>query len=263
VSAGQFKGKVAIVTGGGSGIGRATSLAFGREGAHVAVADIAGDKAQAVASEIVKAGGSALPITVDVGDSASVKAMIDAAVARFGRLDILFNNAGISGFTGKTLTEVDEEVFDAVMRVNVKGVWLGMKLGIPAMLKNGGGCIVNTASTLGWIGQKFSTTYGGSKHAVIGLTKSTSIEYGLKYQTCTKNAPVSTIASTIRRNSHFNQIRIAVLLRGMRSLAEQAMPAPRAEGHDRRENSRFTDFEDRFHDFSMLPARCAQTSRLA
>jgi len=180
MSAGQFKGKVAIVTGGGSGIGRATSLAFGREGAHVAVADIAGDKAQAVASEIVKAGGSALPITVDVGDSASVKAMIDAAVARFGRLDILFNNAGISGFTGKTLTEVDEEVFDAVMRVNVKGVWLGMKLGIPAMLKNGGGCIVNTASTLGWIGQKFSTTYGGSKHAVIGLTKSTSIEYGLK-----------------------------------------------------------------------------------
>lgn len=176
----QFGGKVAIVTGGGSGIGRATAKAFAREGATVLVADITTEAADAVAKEIMADGGKALAVTADVGDAGSVQRMIGTATDRFGRLDILFNNAGINGFTGKFLCDVDEQVFDDVMRVNVKGVWLGLKYGIPAIIRSGGGCIVNTASTLGWIGMKYSTTYSGSKHAVIGLTKSASIEYGMR-----------------------------------------------------------------------------------
>ena len=176
----QFAGKVAIITGAGSGIGRATALAFAREGATVVVADISGEHGETTVAAIAKAGGSAAFVHTDVGDSASVANLVDTTTARFGRLDILHNNAGISGFTGKTLADVDEEVFDDVMRVNVKGVWLGMKHAIPAMIRGGGGCIVNTASTLGWIGLKFSAIYSGSKHAVIGLTKSAAIEYGLQ-----------------------------------------------------------------------------------
>lgn len=105
--------------------------------------------------------------------------MVRAAQDHFGRLDYVFNNAGLSGFTGTRMAEMDETTFDALLRVNVKGVWLGMKYAIPAMVAGGGGCIVNTASTLGLVGQSLSGPYSGTKHAVIGLTRTAALEYGL------------------------------------------------------------------------------------
>lgn len=175
-----YMGKVAIVTGAGGGIGRATSLAFAREGAAVVVADIDRANGENTVRLVEQEGGSAALAVTDVGDARQVQAMVNTAREKFGRLDFIFNNAGISGFTGKPMVEMDEETFDSVVRVNIKGVWLGMKYAIPAMLETGGGCIVNTASTLGLTGQKLSGPYAGTKHAVIGLTKTAAIEYGLK-----------------------------------------------------------------------------------
>jgi NAD(P)-dependent dehydrogenase (short-subunit alcohol dehydrogenase family) len=175
----EFAGRVAVVTGGGGGIGGATALAFSRAGAAVVVADLDRAKAEGVAGVIRREGGQASSLETDVGDSSQVEAMVRAAQDRFGRLDYLFNNAGLSGFTGGRMTETDEETFDAVLRVNVKGVWLGMKSAIPVMMAGGGGCIVNTASTLGLVGQKLSGPYSASKHAVIGLTRTAALEYGL------------------------------------------------------------------------------------
>ncbi len=176
----QFAGKVAIVTGAGGGIGRATSLAFAREGAAVVVADIDRTNAENTVRLVEQEGGKAALSVTDVGDAAQVEAMVKTAKDKYGRLDFIFNNAGISGFTGKPMGDMDEALFDAVVRVNIKGVWLGMKYAIPAMIETGGGCIVNTASTLGLVGQKLSGPYSGTKHAVIGMTKTAAIEYGLK-----------------------------------------------------------------------------------
>jgi NAD(P)-dependent dehydrogenase (short-subunit alcohol dehydrogenase family) len=175
----EFAGRVAVVTGGGGGIGGATALAFSRAGAAVVVADLDQAKAEGVAGAIRREGGQASSLETDVGDPGQVEAMVGAAQDRFGRLDYLFNNAGLSGFTGGRMTETDEDAFDAVLRVNVKGVWLGMKSAIPVMMAGGGGCIVNTASTLGLVGQRLSGPYSASKHAVIGLTRTAALEYGL------------------------------------------------------------------------------------
>jgi NAD(P)-dependent dehydrogenase (short-subunit alcohol dehydrogenase family) len=175
----EFSGRVAIITGGGGGIGGAAAFAFGRAGAAVVVADIDRSQAEVVAGAIRREGGQASSLQTDVGDATQVEAMVTAAQDRFGRLDYLFNNAGLSGFTGGRMTEMDEATFDAVIRVNVKGVWLGMKFAIPAMIAGGGGCIVNTASTLGLVGQRLSGPYSGTKHAVIGLTRTAALEYGL------------------------------------------------------------------------------------
>jgi NAD(P)-dependent dehydrogenase (short-subunit alcohol dehydrogenase family) len=175
----RFRDKVAVITGGGGGIGRATALAFAREGARIVIADIDKESAAESVRLIEQAGGKATATTTDVGDSAQVQAMLKTAQDRYGRLDILFNNAGISGYMGqKRMAEMDEALFDSVMRTNVRGVWLGMKYAIPIMIAAGGGCIVNTASTLGLVGQRYSGPYAGSKHAVMGLTKTAAIEYG-------------------------------------------------------------------------------------
>jgi NAD(P)-dependent dehydrogenase (short-subunit alcohol dehydrogenase family) len=177
----RFEDKVAVITGGGGGIGRATALAFAREGAKIVIADIHKENAAESVRLIEQAGGQASATTTDVGDSAQVQAMLQAAQDRYGRLDVLFNNAGISGYMGpKMMVEMDEALFDSVMRTNVRGVWLGMKYAIPMMIAGGGGCIVNTASTLGLVGQRYSGPYAASKHAVMGLTKTAAIEYGLQ-----------------------------------------------------------------------------------
>ena len=176
----KLHGKVALVTGGGGGIGRATALAYQREGAKVAVADLNGAAARDVAAEIEKAGGEAIAIQVDVTKSAEVEAMVKHVVTRFGRLDIAFNNAGID-IEHLPLAKATEEDFDKLMAVNVKGVWLCMKYEITQMLEQGaGGAIVNTSSVGGVIGAARQPIYGATKHAVLGLTRAAGVEYARK-----------------------------------------------------------------------------------
>ena len=176
----KLAGKVALVTGGGGGIGRATSLAYAREGAKVAVVDIDGESARRVADEVVAAGGEAFAIATDVSQAAQVEAMVAEIVARLGRLDIAFNNAAID-VEHEPLAKATEETFDRLMAVNVKGVWLCMKYEIEQMLKQGGGgAIVNTSSIGGVIGAPRQPIYGTTKHAVLGMTKAAAVEYGRK-----------------------------------------------------------------------------------
>jgi NAD(P)-dependent dehydrogenase (short-subunit alcohol dehydrogenase family) len=176
---GKLIGKVALVTGGGAGIGRATALAFGREGARVAVADVRGDAARSVCDELRTAGAEALAVTVDVARSDQVAAMVARVVQHFGRLDVAFNNAGIE-VEHEPLARTSEETFDALMSVNVKGVWLCMKHEITQMLTQGGGAIVNTSSIAGLVAAPRQPIYGATKHAVLGLTKAAAVEYGRK-----------------------------------------------------------------------------------
>jgi NAD(P)-dependent dehydrogenase (short-subunit alcohol dehydrogenase family) len=179
--AGMLQGKTALITGGGSGIGRATSLLFAREGARVAVADMSEDSAKATVGMINAAGGQAMSILVDVTSAAQVQAMIDTTVAAFGRLDCAYNNAGIAGYqvgaSGKRTAEWSEDAFDRMIAVNLKGVWLCMKSELEQMVKQGGGSIVNTASIAGLVGLPTSSAYVASKHGVVGLTKTAALEY--------------------------------------------------------------------------------------
>ena len=179
--AGLLDGKSALVTGGGGGIGRATALALAREGARVAVADIAADAARETVALVNAAGGQAISIAGEVTRDAEVKALIEEVVAAYGRLDCAFNNAGIAGWqveaAGQKTAEWSEEAFDRMIAVNLKGVWLCMKHEIPRMQAQGGGAIVNTASIAGLAGLPTSSAYVAAKHGVVGLTKTAAIEY--------------------------------------------------------------------------------------
>jgi NAD(P)-dependent dehydrogenase (short-subunit alcohol dehydrogenase family) len=172
----SFKDKVALITGGTSGIGRATAVAFAREGAKVVVTGRREREGQETVDLIKKAGGQAIFLKTDVAEEADVKAMVEKTVATYGHLDYAFNNAGIEQLP-TPLLEQTEEAFDQIININVKGVWLSMKHEIPQMLKNGGGAIVNMASVAGLIGFPGIPIYIASKHAVLGLTKSVALEY--------------------------------------------------------------------------------------
>ncbi len=174
--AGQLDGKVALITGAGSGIGRASALAFAREGAKVAVADIVVEGGEETVRMVKEAGGEAFFIKVDVSNAADVEAMVNAVVDTYGRIDCAYNNAGIEGRLAST-DEYPEDVFDKVIDINLTGVWLCMKYELPHMLKQGGGAIVNTASGAGLIGVSGMSAYVASKHGVIGLTKTAALEY--------------------------------------------------------------------------------------
>ncbi|MGH7792614.1 MAG: SDR family NAD(P)-dependent oxidoreductase, partial [Thermodesulfobacteriota bacterium] len=172
----SFEGKVALVTGGTSGIGRATAVSFAREGARVVVTGRR-EKEGAETIQLVKdAGGEGFFIKTDVSKEADVRMMVEKIMKAYGRLDYAFNNAGIDQSPGP-LVEQAEETFDQIMNINVKGVWLSMKYEIPRMLNNGGGAIVNMASVGGLIGFPGVPIYIASKHAVLGLTKSVALEY--------------------------------------------------------------------------------------
>lgn len=171
-----LKDKVALVTGGSSGIGRATALACAREGAKVAVADIGVAGGEETAQLVKDAGGEAIFIKADMTKAADLEAMVDTIVKTYGRLDCAHNNAGIEGALGKT-ANYDEAEWDKVIAINLTGVWLCMKYEIPQMLKNGGGSIVNTASAAGLLGVPNMPAYAASKHGVVGLTKTAALEY--------------------------------------------------------------------------------------
>lgn len=178
---GMLEGKVALVTGGGNGIGREAALAFAREGARVAVADHEAHAARDTVGLINGAGGQAVSLSGDVTRPAEVEAMVASTVAAYGRLDCAFNNAGISGHqvgaVGQRTHEWSEASFDRMIEVNLKGVWLCMKHELPLMQSAGGGVIVNTASIAGLVGLRTSSAYVAAKHAVIGLTKTAAMEY--------------------------------------------------------------------------------------
>ncbi len=176
---GPFAGKVALVTGASSGLGEATALEFARQGAGVVLAARRAERCAALAQRIADQGGAALPVRADVARADDVRAMVAAALERFGRLDCAVNNAGIAGPMRTPLADVDEAQWDAVMDVNLRGVWLCMKHEIPAMLAGGGGAIVNVASIYGLEPSDVGHgPYAASKHGVIGLSRSAATDYG-------------------------------------------------------------------------------------
>jgi NAD(P)-dependent dehydrogenase (short-subunit alcohol dehydrogenase family) len=172
----DFSGKAVLITGAGGGIGRATALAFAKAGARMMLADLAGFAGEETLSLVRAQDGEAIFMKVDVSREAEVIAMVAATVEAYGRLDCAFNNAGIEIETSR-ITECDESVFDRIMAVNVKGTWLCLKHELRQMVIQGGGAIVNTASVAGLGGAPRMACYAGSKHAVVGFTKSTAAEF--------------------------------------------------------------------------------------
>jgi 3-oxoacyl-[acyl-carrier protein] reductase len=172
----RLKDKVAFITGGGQGIGKVTALTFAREGARVAVADINMANAQAVAEEIVRNDGQAKAVFLDVSRAESVEVAVRTTVEAFGRIDILVNNAGIT--RDARMQKMTEDQFDAVINVNLKGVWLCARAVVPIMIANGGGSIINAASIVGLHGNFGQTNYVAAKAGVIGMTKTWARELG-------------------------------------------------------------------------------------
>lgn len=198
-----LEGKVAIVTGGGSGIGRATVLRMAAEGARVVVADIDPASGQRVADEVKEAGGDAISQPTDVAEEAAIRELIAAATTTFGGLDVLFNNAAAVGPTevGRDvdLLGMDVDVWDRTMAVNVRGVMLGCKHAIPAMIERGGGAIVNTTSTAGMAGADIRYAYGTSKAALLAFAKYVATGYGKYGIRCNNVAPSLTVTPSVGR----------------------------------------------------------------
>ena len=171
-----FEGKVAVITGGNSGIGRATAIAFAAEGARVAIGARRAAESEETIRQIQAQGGEAIFVPTDVTRADQVQNLMDTAVSRWQRLDYAFNNAGIGGPAFVAIPDYPEQAWDDVINVNLKGVFLAMKYEIPHMLKSGGGAIVNMSSVAGLIGGPVGMAYYASKHGVIGATKAAAME---------------------------------------------------------------------------------------
>jgi NAD(P)-dependent dehydrogenase (short-subunit alcohol dehydrogenase family) len=186
----RLEGKVALITGGASGMGRVASELFAREGARIVLTDVADDAGESAAAEISGTGGEALYVHADVSDEADAEAMVKAAVDRFGRLDILYNNAGIMLADDGSVDTTDESVWDRTLAINIKGVAHGCKYGVPAMIANGGGSIINVASFVALMGAATSqTAYTASKGAVLAMTREIAVEYARKGIRCNALCP--------------------------------------------------------------------------
>ena len=186
----RLEGKVALITGGGSGMGMVASRLFANEGAKVVLTDVADAAGEGVAAEIAAEGGDAAFVHADVSVEADSKAMVDATVERFGRLDILYNNAGVMMGADGSIDTMDESVWDATLAVNVKGVAFGCKYGVPAMIASGGGSIINVASFVAWMGAATSqTAYTASKGAVLAMTREIAVEYARRGVRCNALCP--------------------------------------------------------------------------
>jgi NAD(P)-dependent dehydrogenase (short-subunit alcohol dehydrogenase family) len=176
----QFDGKVALVTGAASGIGRTAAFAFADAGASVIVADLLADKGLAVVAEIERRGGHAAFVRCDVTEETDVANMVQTAVDRYGRLDCAYNNAGFGGALFMPLTEISNEQWDRTINVDLRGIWLCMKYEIRQMLAQGSGAIVNCASSLGLVGYQHLAGYVAAKHGVVGLTKAAALDYATR-----------------------------------------------------------------------------------
>ena len=172
----EFKEKTVIVTGAGNGIGRAIAIAFAKEGANVVVSDVSKEVGEETVEIIRKESGEAIFIKADVGNGSEIKELVKKTVSTFGRLDYAVNNAGIEGEVAP-IADYPEEIWDSVIRINLKGVWLGLKYQIPAILETGGGAIVNIASMEGIIAFPGLSPYVAAKHGVNGITKAVALEY--------------------------------------------------------------------------------------
>jgi len=173
---GRFAGRGILVTGAGSGIGRAAAQLFADEGGRVVVVDQDENEAQATVTSIRQAGGEALAIGADVSREADCRGMVERALAAYGRLHVAFNNAGI-GASGFAVADEEEVTWSRLIDVNLKGIFLAMKYEIPAMVSAGGGAIVNTASVAGLVGERGIGAYSASKHGVVGLTRTAALDY--------------------------------------------------------------------------------------
>ena len=182
-----FANKVVLITGGTTGIGRAAAVAFAREGAKVVLSGRRAPEGAQTVALVEKEGGQALFVQGDVSDEAHVKALVQTALDKFGRLDVAFNNAGIEGEMGP-ITDATVEQYQRVFDINVKGVFLSMKHEIPALLKGGGGAIVNTSSVAGSLAFPGVSLYAATKHAVNGLTKAAALE------TAKQNIRINTVS---------------------------------------------------------------------
>lgn len=174
--AARFEGKVAIVTGGAGGIGRAACLGFAEEGAAVVVADMDTAEGERTVALVERSGGRAVFCRTDVSRDEDCRAMVATALSSYGRLDVAFNNAGIGG-SGFPLLEEEEVTFDRMIAINLKGVFLSMRHEIAAMLNNGGGTIVNTSSVAGLVGNPGLSSYCAAKHGVTGITRAAALDY--------------------------------------------------------------------------------------
>jgi len=175
----RLDGKVALITGAGNGMGRVASVLFAREGARIVVADWSDDGGTETVGAVEAAGGEATFVKVDVAKAEQVEAMVEVAMQHYGSLDVLYNNAGIFPADDGGVTETPEPTWDRVMDVNLKGVWLGCKYGVPAMLASGGGSIVNVASFVALMGAATAQiAYTTSKGGVLAMTREIAVEYG-------------------------------------------------------------------------------------
>ena len=177
----RLQDKVSIITGGASGMGRVAARMFAAEGARVVVADVTGPAAQSVVDEVKAAGGRAIAVVADVSKEADAKRMIDETIAAYGRVDVLYNNAGIMPQADHSVIDTSVEDWDRVMAVNVRGVFLGCKYAIPKMVEQGSGSVINISSFVALIGcSNPQDAYTASKGAVLALTKSLAVQFAPK-----------------------------------------------------------------------------------